>query len=135
MMATRLPPSGFSATTRPSESDADQIIGHVCSEIVSRTSTFDPTVVTNPSAPVAEHVTLGDLAKFAAILGAASYMESAHYPESQALGQDTPATTLNSRFMTAVQRLVDAIQRNRNQDRTTQLYLGNRRGVVEDVDA
>ena len=126
MMVARVP-GGFTDDTIPTADAIEAIAAQVAVEVVGRTSTFDPAVITNPAAAEAEQTTLGDLAKWACILGASAYAESAFYPEQQYQQADTPASQLNARFNTAVSRLVDAIQRDRQQDRFFGMFIGRNR--------
>ena len=126
-LAARVP-DGFSADTVPSDSRVAAMIDLVAMELIGETSTFDSTVVTNPSAPEDEQITLGDLAKVACTWGAASYIEGTLYPEQNHLGDnDTLSSHLYRRWRTSLARLIDAIQRNRSQDKVFSLYVGRDR--------
>jgi len=126
-LAARVP-DGFSEDTIPTATRVSGMIELVAMELVGETSTFDPTILTNPSAPEDERITLGDLARVAVTWGAASYVEGTLSPEQNYLGEsDTLASHLFRRWRSAVARLIDAIQRNRGQDRVTMLYLGRNR--------
>lgn len=126
-LAARVP-DGFDENTIPTAARVAGMIELAAMEIVGETSTFDPSIVTNPAADAEEQITLGDLARVACTWAAASYIEETYYPEQNHLGdRDDLASHLYRRFRTALDRLVDGIQRNRGQDKVTMLFTGRDR--------
>ena len=110
-------PGGFTDTSVPSEAQVVIIIGKVTTEVIAEVSDFDPDQVINPSAPVADQVTLGDLASDAVALGAASRIEDQFFPEQQTsvgpygVEADGGNQHLYARYRRAVATLEDAIDR------------------------
>ena len=108
---------GFTTTSIPTAAQVTAIIGKVVAEVVAEVDDFDPTVVLNPSADVADQVTLADLAANAVALGAASRIEDQFFPEQQnpvgayGVQADGGNQHLYARYRRAVQALQDAIDR------------------------
>jgi hypothetical protein len=73
----------FTPNTTPTVTQVQLVIDKVVAEVVGEVGPFDPMVVLNPTAPVEDRITLGDLAKNAAALGAASRIEDQFFPEQQ----------------------------------------------------
>jgi hypothetical protein len=98
-----IPPDGFTASTVPTAGQVEQIAVEVTVDVVGAVGAFDPTYV------VDDQVTLGDLARRAAALGAASKVEDAFYPEQQTgdyMGVgSTPSQHLYARYQRALERL------------------------------
>lgn len=117
----------FDATTIPTATQVTELVSQVVTEVTGRAGSFDPSHVINPSSVTAgeDPVTLGDLARWATALGTAAYVEAGFFPEQQD-AEDSPAQALDRRFNNAVQRLVDAIERSRGQDKASTLYTGRR---------
>jgi hypothetical protein len=115
LVPTRAGQAVFDADTIPTAAQVASIIGQICDEVVSEVGGFDPTVITNPQDP-GDPVTLGDLAKWAATLGAATYVELGFYPEQQPGENQGAGGILYTRYQTALTRLraaVDAIRNGR----------------------
>lgn len=79
----RVAGEAFSATTSPTADQVTSIIADVTAEVVGEVGPFDSTTVLNPTAPAEDQISLGDLAKRAATLGAASQVEDSFFPEQQ----------------------------------------------------
>lgn len=106
---TRAGERPFDATTVPTASQVTEIIGDIAGEIVGTVGDFDATHVINPDDTADDHVTLGDLARRAAAIGAASKVEDQFYPEQQTgdyVGLDsTPSQHLYARYQRALELL------------------------------
>lgn len=80
---TRVNGQPFTDETVPTVTQVRTIIRSVVAEVIGEAGSFDPTDVINPDAPAVDQITLGDLAKDAATLGAASRVEDSFFPEQQ----------------------------------------------------
>lgn len=110
----RLNGQPFSETTTPNVEQVAAIIGDLVGEVIGEVGSFDPSDVLNPSAPPADQVTLGDLAKRAAQLGAASQIEDSFFPEQQTNAvygaeQDGGNQHLYARYRRALELLRGAV--------------------------
>lgn len=101
----------FDGTTVPTVSQVGEVIRQVTAEVVAEVGRFDPTV------PLSGHdgTTLGDLARRAVALGAASQIEDSFFPEQQQgnyVGVDsTPSQHLYARYRRALELLRDIVAR------------------------
>lgn len=101
----------FDDDSIPSRDDVRSLASQVVTEIVGDVGGFDPAWVTNPDEVAAGGVavTLADLARWAATLGTASYVETSLFPEQNETASAT-GTQLYQRYKEAIDRLRVAVQ-------------------------
>lgn len=115
----------FTARTRPSFDHVSSIIEAQRSQLVGEVGAFNPTRIINPEADPDDRVSLGDLARDAVALGAASQIEDRYFPEQQTgqfAGLDsTPSQHLYARY----RRAVELLKNQADKDRDEQPFTGS----------
>lgn len=110
LMPSRVNYQPFAADTNPTVAQVLLIIEQVVVEIRSEVGSFDPDKITNPTAPVSERMTLGEVAGWAAQLGTAYYVEQGFFPEqNDTAGEDSPAARFRARYTEQTARLASII--------------------------
>lgn len=107
IIAARLDGADFSADTTPNLDDVALTIGQVTTEVVAAVPPFSALTVVNPDEPVADQVTLGQIAARAVALGAAHEVERALFPEQQE--QTETEGNLYRQYLAQIERLRSAI--------------------------
>ena len=114
VLPARIAGGPFTSETVPTDDQVEDVIDQVCQDVIGEVGPFDPARVVNPSAPPSDQVSLGDLARRAATLGAASQIEDSLFPEQQTsfVGVDSTASShLFARYRRALERLAEQVRR------------------------
>lgn len=109
VIPTRARQQPFNETSVPTVAEVRSIIEQICTEVVAEVGPFDPSKNLSHSADDAQR-TVGDMARWAATLGAASTVELGFFPEQQTLGDTTPGQILYQRYQQALARLKASIE-------------------------
>lgn len=102
--------SGFSTTTRPSVAEVMVVVAQIVADVVSEVGAFDPSTVISDASDPDDQVTVGDMARWAASLGAASAIEGAFFPEQQQSGDQSPGGVLYQRYKDALARFKKVLE-------------------------